>query len=77
MSVLNQLYRFIFPTDYVVPNRQSVVKNIPVISYGTVVDIQSTRCNGMKECWDGGDELECGYNTSFTIKAGITDYSTF
>ena len=45
--------------------------DIPVISYGTVVEIQSTRCNGIKECWNDIDELECGFSTSDTILIGM------
>ena len=44
---------------------------IPVINNGIVVEIQSTRCNGIKECWDNVDELECGFSTSFTIFVGM------
>ena len=44
--------------------------DIPVINYGTVVEIQSTRCNGIKECWNGIDELECGFSSSDTILLG-------
>ena len=46
--------------------------DIPVINKGTVVKIQSTRCNGIKECWnDISDEHECGFSTSFTIFIGM------
>ena len=45
--------------------------DIPVINYGTVVEIQSTRCNGIKECWNDIDELECDLSTSFTIFVGM------
>ena len=45
--------------------------NITVINYGTVVEIQSTRCNGIKECWHDIDELECGFSTSSTIFVGM------
>ena len=48
-----------------------VAYDIPVINYGTVVEIQSTRCNGIKECWHDIDELECGFSTSFTIFVGM------
>ena len=47
------------------------VPDIPVISSGTVVEIQSTRCNGIKECWNDIDELECGFSTSDTILIGM------
>ena len=45
--------------------------DIPVINYGTVVEIQSTRCNGITECWNDVDELKCGFSTSFTIFVGM------
>ena len=45
--------------------------DIPVINYGTVVEIQSTRCNGITECWNDIDELECGFSTSDTILIGM------
>ena len=44
--------------------------DIPIISYGTVVEIQSTRCNGIKECWNDIDEHSCSLSTSFTILVG-------
>ena len=58
----------IFTTD---KNQYSSAFDIPVINYGTVVEIQSTRCNGIKECWNGIDELECGFSTSDTILIGM------
>ena len=45
--------------------------DIPVINYGTVVEIQSTRCNGIKECWNDIDEHECGFSNSVTIFIGM------
>ena len=47
------------------------VYDIPVINYGTIVEIQSTRCNGITECWNDIDELECGFSTSDTILIGM------
>ena len=45
----------------------SIVLDIPIINYGTVVEIQAIRCNGIKECWNDVDELQCGFSTSDTI----------
>ena len=58
----------IFTTD---KNQYTAAYDIPVINYGTVVEIQSTRCNGIKECWNDIDELECDLSTSFTIFVGM------
>ena len=33
--------------------------NFTVIPAGTRVQIVSTRCNGVSECWNNEDELEC------------------
>ena len=57
----------IFTTD---KNQYDFAYDIPVINYGTVVEIQSTRCNGITECWNDIDELECGFSTSHTILIG-------
>ena len=60
---------FFFYADYnPIP---SFAYEIPVINYGTVVEIQSTRCNGITECWNDIDELECGFSTSDTILIGM------
>ena len=58
----------IFTTD---KNQDDYAYDIPVINYGTVVEIQSTRCNGITECWNDIDELECGFSTSDTILIGM------
>ena len=52
-------------------NQYHNANDIPVINYGTVVEIQSTRCNGITECWNDIDELECGFSTSDTILIGM------
>ena len=51
--------------------------DIPVINYGTIVEIQSTRCNGINECWNDEDELECGFSTSITIFVGMKSIICF
>ncbi len=56
---------------FIVDKRFDSAYDIPVINYGTVVEIQSTRCNGIKECWDNIDELGCGFSTSLTILLGM------
>ena len=63
----------VFAADKVISNAYAYyyAYDIPVINNGTVVQIQSTRCNGIKECWNDIDELECGFNTSDTILIGM------
>ena len=41
-----------------------------VINKGTIVDILSSRCNGVSECWNNLDEDWCGFNTYITIAVG-------
>ena len=40
------------------------------IDKGTVVYIQSTKCDGVPECWNGIDEENCGFNTYLTLFIG-------
>ena len=61
----------IFTADKIRPYQTSGYAIVPVISYGTVVEIPSTRCDGIKECWDNSDELDCGFSTHFTVVAGM------
>ena len=42
-------------------------KNETVIGYGTVVKILSTRCDSVPECWNGIDEVGCGFESSSKI----------
>ena len=44
--------------------------HVTVIPAGVVVQIQTTRCDGKIECWNGEDEEMCGYNTFVTLGAG-------
>ena len=60
-----------FTSDKTHPVSLPLADDIPVINNGTVVQIKSTRCNGIKECWNDKDELECGFSTSFTIFIGM------
>ena len=62
---------FFFITDKVKHQKKLDYANIPVINHGTVVEIESTRCNGITECWNDEDELECSFSTSGTILIGM------
>ena len=42
-------------------------KNETVIGYGTVVKILSTRCDFIPECWNGIDEVGCGFESTSKI----------
>ena len=44
--------------------------NVTVIPSGTTVEIQGVRCDGVSNCWDGCDELFCGFNASYTAGIG-------
>ena len=44
--------------------------DITVIPYGVIVNIETTRCDGIIECWNGEDEDMCGFNTFVTFGAG-------
>ena len=47
-----------------------VIHDVPVIIYGVVVEILTTRCDGFSECWGNKDEENCGFSTSFTAAMG-------
>ena len=42
-------------------------EKVPVIGYGTVVKILSTRCDSIPECWNEIDEVGCGFESSSKI----------
>ena len=44
--------------------------NVTVIPGGTIVQIETTRCDGVLECGNGGDEDNCGSPTFFTFPIG-------
>ena len=44
--------------------------NVTVIPSGTTVQTQAVRCDGVSNCWDGYDELFCGFNASHTVGIG-------
>ena len=50
-------------THYVVDMKKHYKYNVTVIPSGTTVQIQGVRCDGVSNCWDGCDELFCGFNT--------------
>ena len=47
------------------------VHNVPVIANGTIVHILATKCNGVKECWNGIDEVNCGFDTYISFLMGM------
>ena len=48
----------------------SFVLDVVVIPNGTIVEIVATKCDGIPECWDEIDEINCGFNTSMTALIG-------
>ena len=47
------------------------VPNVTVIARGTIVHILATKCNGVKECWNGIDEDNCGFDTYISFLMGM------
>jgi hypothetical protein len=43
---------------------------VTVIPNGTTVQVLSTRCNGIPECWNNEDEYKCNPNSTETIFTG-------
>ena len=52
------------------PNDYFYEHNVTVIPDGVTVLIQGTRCDGKVDCWNGEDEVMCGFNTFVTFGAG-------
>ena len=48
--------------------------NFTVIPAGTMVQIVSTRCNGISECWNNEDELKCGWQAFVNALIGNFKY---
>ena len=55
----------------------SYVPNVLVIMEGVIVNILSTRCDGISECLDAKDEYGCGIKRWLTILAGNLYYSIY
>ena len=51
-------------------NDDFVIHDVPVITYGVIVEILTTRCDGFSECWGNKDEENCGFSTSVTVAMG-------
>ena len=47
------------------------IPNVTVIAHGTIVHILATKCNGVKECWNGIDEDNCGFDTYISFLMGM------
>ena len=56
--------------DYLDYGFGGVIQNVPIIGYGTVVEILTTRCDGSSECWGSKDEEHCGFSTLVTSAIG-------
>ena len=44
--------------------------NVTLIPSGTTVQILGVRCDGFLTCWDGYDEIFCGFNAFYTAAIG-------
>ena len=47
------------------------VPDVTVIAFGSMVNIEATRCDGHLECWKGIDESDCGLSTFQTLFVGM------
>ena len=65
----NTMSPAVISTTFTTPNTYNY--NVTVIPSGTTVQIQSVKCDGIFNCWDGLDEkLFCGFTSFQTVGIG-------